>query len=59
MLPGIVVHGGGIEAAAIIGNGDDNRIALFFHGHVDALRLRVVRNDSNYTEYTSKFTIAN
>lgn len=24
-----------------------------------ALRLRVVRNDSNYTEYTNKFTIAN
>jgi len=60
-----LLPGGDASAAAFLDLGEEQGVFTYTLNTVGlpngehALRLRVVRNDSNYTEYTTKFTIAN
>ncbi len=60
-----LLPGGDESAAAFLDLGEEQGVFTYTLNTVGlpngehALRLRIVRNDSNYTEYTSKFTIAN
>ncbi len=60
-----LLPGGDASAAAFLDLGEEQGVFTYTLNTIGlpngehALRLRVVRNDSNYTEYTTKFTIAN
>ncbi len=60
-----LLPGGDASAAAFLALGETQGVFTYTLNTIGlpngehALRLRVVRNDSNYTEYTTKFTIAN